>query len=1482
MANTDVRIRLNLDGAPAVTQGVNAAAAGMERLGAATVKAGGQAQLTGQQMAQMSAQVQDFIVQLQAGGNPLTAFLQQGSQLSAVFGGVGNAFRAVASLVTPTVAALAGAATAVGALGAAYASGAAEQDAFARALLLTGNASGKTVGQLNEQAKAIASLVGTQAKAAEALAAVAGNGGIAAGAFGKVSEAAVRMERVVGQSIDTTVQLFAKLADNPLQAAAKLNEQTNFLTAAVYKQIAALESQGNAAEAARVAQTAYADALIERTQRMEARFGLFERSWKSLGDTAKGAWDKMLNVGRPDTLEEAVARAEASVNAAQARLEKKGRRGGTTAELRGPAKDEELEAAQALLATAREGLKIARQQAEAEESRTRRVRALADTESMVRDSLSDQLKLQQDLAKARLLMEIAGRSEAEILAVQRSITEQYAKRGKAAGDAFAAERDAAQEWARVLGKASSIVADVNAKTDGLTNSQRELVSYLSSPAYQTNSEAMREIAVANLIAAHNTEANAKAQEALTRALAEGQRAQQQAIAAQDQRAGSAAAALQAMEDEMRAAGLAAAANITLAEATERVTIAKLQARLASAGVDEITEAEINGINREIAAREKLIGVIQSRAARDANAKAIEEQGRLWDDLNTRIGTGLADALMEGGDSAAEYLKRLFADMVLRPLVQAAVAPISGALTTALVGAAGGGGGGMGSYASLLSSAFGKNGISSLWSGTGIGGATTVNAFGGTATVSADLAALYGGNAQAAAGFESMAAAAGNAGAGGAGASWVSSLGWIGAIIAAVMESERQYNAGMNLELLSDARRDWGIGEWEALNEKRWKALGISDKWASVLSGSPLTARLFGSKPSASGFGVGTVLDGDFNLSTQRPFNFGDNVLGAGVDEGLQDLASRIAAQVGISAKAFGGGLTDGLRVGAFTDRDREGEVAALLGFLGADGKLISGVQTGTGSFAGTPGSATKIKAEELQAWISEQMPAVIIQGLQQSDLADRFDAFFDALDPAKLSPEAAQEALATATGVQQLTDALSPLGGVFLQLSAASVDAVAKLAQAAGGFDAFGQSAASYFQNFYSASERTDIASRGVRDALAELGLTMPDLAQSADQVRAAWRSMVDAQDITTDSGREATNTLLGLSGAMGELIDGADAARQKAAQAAAKAADRRFDLENDLLRAQGREWEAVAREREKYLAGLRAEGQGLAELQTQIYALADAAANPFPGGITSMAQAEEALAAKNAGSGAAWRANLEKQFWEEAGTAGSWAAEFLRTHTQSDGTVNAFTLSGALNDYAIYQADKLQREERQMAEARARDGTGTPGPVFDQPDTSAARLVEELQREQLNATRDLIGQLDSLEASLGDYMQSLVIGDLSTLTPQQQLEEARGAVDLVLAQARAGDLAAAQSAQHAVDTFLRTSQAFNGSTEGFVGDRQYGIDVLKEIAALLEKLEAVATQHMQVTAAAGSGTIDAVNAGNSLTAQQVADQLLQRAIHAD
>ena len=97
------------------------------------------------------------------------------------------------------------------------------------------------------------------------------------------------------------------------------------------------------------------------------------------------------------------------------------------------------------------------------------------------------------------------------------------------------------------------------------------------------------------------------------------------------------------------------------------------------------------------------------------------------------------------------------------------------------------------------------------------------------------------------------------------------------------------------------------------------------------------------------------------------------------------------------------------------------------------------------------------------------------------------------------------------------------------------------------------------------------------------------------------------------------------------------------------------------------------------------------------------------------------------------------------------------------------------------------------------------------------------------NARSNEVSQLDSTVTRLRDYGRSLrefrdglLLGNLSTLTPGQRLEEARRQLDAVASKARTGDQNAQGQVQGLVSAFLEASATYNASGAGFTSDFAY------------------------------------------------------------
>ncbi|EKH9011554.1 phage tail tape measure protein [Salmonella enterica] len=200
-----------------------------------------------------------------------------------------------------------GVTAAVYGLGKSYYEGAKESEEFNKQLILTGSYAGKTAGQLNEMAKSLAGNGVTQHDAAGVLAQVVGSGAFTGQAVAMVSRTAARMQENVGQSVDETIRQFKRLQDDPVNAAKELDRALHFLTATQLEQIRVLGEQGRVADAAKIAMSAYSEEMNKRAGDVHDNLGWIEKAWNAVGDAAKWAWDRMLDIGREDTLDEKIA-----------------------------------------------------------------------------------------------------------------------------------------------------------------------------------------------------------------------------------------------------------------------------------------------------------------------------------------------------------------------------------------------------------------------------------------------------------------------------------------------------------------------------------------------------------------------------------------------------------------------------------------------------------------------------------------------------------------------------------------------------------------------------------------------------------------------------------------------------------------------------------------------------------------------------------------------------------------------------------------------------------------------------------------------------------------------------------------------------------------------------------------------------------------------------------------------------------------------
>ena len=243
-------------------------AADAARTGAAVASAslanqGNTTKLTAHQTQQLSFQLNDLFVQIASGQSPLTALIQQGSQLNGTFGGIGGTLRALGTLFTATNVIVGGVAITVGALGYEAYKSREEIEALNKSLSLTGNYTGQTTQQLAQMADRIA-IKGNVSEARQALTELVSTGKVAGDQLESFGRAAILMSKSTGVGLDKVAANLSEIGDDAVKWAEKYNQQYHFITAAQYELAKGYQDTGDKAGAARVV----IDAVNERQKKM--------------------------------------------------------------------------------------------------------------------------------------------------------------------------------------------------------------------------------------------------------------------------------------------------------------------------------------------------------------------------------------------------------------------------------------------------------------------------------------------------------------------------------------------------------------------------------------------------------------------------------------------------------------------------------------------------------------------------------------------------------------------------------------------------------------------------------------------------------------------------------------------------------------------------------------------------------------------------------------------------------------------------------------------------------------------------------------------------------------------------------------------------------------------------------------------------------------------------------------------------------------
>lgn len=1183
-------------------------------------QAGQTAKQAAANMRMLPAQITDITVGLMTGQQPLTVFLQQGGQLKDMFGGVGPALRAMGTYLMGLVTPLSVAGAAMAALSVAAYQGRSELDEFSNHLIMTGGAVGRTANQISDMAARLDELQGiTRGRAVAALTEIASSGKITGQILEDVATVALESNRLLGREIGEVVEEFARLGEKPSEAAAKLNETYNFLTASVYNQIRALEQQGRTQAAARLAQETYASVTRQRLTEVEARIGVLGKAWQGLTGLAKGAWDAMAGLGRPKTGTEQLAEMEKNLNQLmdggyQRQLDWYNQQLARGMDVQMPRRVKqvhdlkvEMQDLQAVIAStdfnaAGEALRAQNVQAY--------TKAVDEVGAALEAAQPKSVQLQKALTELhRQLDTIREQSPSSelllpqnIALMEKAIREQYKEtidQATKATQKWTQEQILAAQQMNAMASAQLSGGDAVVRLTRLQEAQSAVLQHnklsLSEASVATDElgRAQARLDVATVIADLRRQNVAAA-------------AYLDVLRAQTKGAEEGRVALQAYNEAQAEAALLV--GRTREEVEDLLPVWREQQQLAygiemqaeavrSLGqVVDSTRTKQERFNERLKELERLRGFAKTeeeiraveRAIRDLNAemspwaqmteRAIEDIDRAFADM----WEGLIDGSEKSFRSLSKGFDRLLAEMAHQAFTRPILITVSNALTG---GRQEGGIADVWRSSSMPGGGFGSGLSDSLaqgadWLGQKIGSSALRNFSaglsgnigpGGVATVDLISGTVTGGGA-------ASGTAAGKAGQ------------WLGGNMGDIL--------GYGSSLLSLSQGQFGTAVGGAIGTYVLPGIGtaVGSAVGSLVDG------IFGDRlPTTrrTKHALTELRDGEFVRTLEDSRQTEESQEYARVfTEASVTAANNLFKQAGLNAQIDSFfSLMESSILG-----DRQGVASG--GFLTVDGESIAiglSLENHTRTSQGFGGLT---EAEMLPRLITD-IQLTILEAFQKGGLLSNL---LEGIDVRSLDAAAAQDLIDTMSRmVDEILLFQRALEGLpFPNLQELSFDAAAGIVAAAGGLEALSAGVSSYFSGFYSEQEQFDYALAQMELSFQDLGLLMPTITEDVDAARASFRQLAEGIDVTTQAGAEQWIGLINLSERYLQLTQDAQelaTSADDAAESLRAAADilrERERLELEALRLMGNTAEIRRRE----LQALDESNRGL---QQYIWAVQDA-----------------------------------------------------------------------------------------------------------------------------------------------------------------------------------------------------------------------------------------------------------------------------------
>jgi hypothetical protein len=161
--------------------------------------------------------------------------------------------------------------------------------------------------------------------------------------------------------------------------------------------------------------------------------------------------------------------------------------------------------------------------------------------------------------------------------------------------------------------------------------------------------------------------------------------------------------------------------------------------------------------------------------------------------------------------------------------------------------------------------------------------------------------------------------------------------------------------------------------------------------------------------------------------------------------------------------------------------------------------------------------------------------------------------------------------------------------------------------------------------------------------------------------------------------------------------------------------------------------------------------------------------------------------------------------------------------------------VTGADAANALARAERILGQERLAVQQQAAEQMLT---------AARSQVIEAYNRESAEL-ESLANRMGNFARSLRDFRQGLLLGPLTTLSPEARLAEARSRFDDVSRRAQLGDVDAIAELQGSSQSLLEASRGYYASSEEYFADFQRVQQVLQNTESLAQRQAQIATEQL-------------------------------------